>query len=421
MTFILDPLPYHREMVALLRADAPALWEWHARTRLSQQRVEEIRLDLLKSTYRLERAAHADLYERIDVAAKQLGLAVQITCYQAQAPGGSLNASLWYLPEEAHVVLQGPLLTTLAGDEIGMVVAHELGHFLLWSHDDGVYGIADRVLHAMADDPRAEASHLQTLRRWRLATEIFADRAALAACGHLATVVGTLVRLETGAASVDADSYLKQADEVLASNFAGTEGTTHPECFIRAAALAAVARGDSDAEARVERLVLGSLDPRALDLLGQRRCTALTRLLIETVLEPPWLRSDSVLAHARLFFPEAAPPGNRTLLDQELSGAGPGLRDYVCSILVDFAAADPDLGDAALAHGFVLANRWGWAERFGELCHRDLKLKAKELAHIRDQAEVLTAAAGAQAALGVQGAQDTQSAQGAQGAPGAAG
>src|SRR4029434_8591240 len=114
---------------------------------------------------------------------------------------------------EAHIVFTGPILSTLKGAELDALIAHELAHYRLWDMDDGDYLVADRLLMAAANDPRAASSHVQTARRFRLYAEVFADRGSLAGCGQLEAAVAALVKTETGLPEVSAKSYLRQADE----------------------------------------------------------------------------------------------------------------------------------------------------------------------------------------------------------------
>jgi hypothetical protein len=390
------PLPYHQRVVDLLRHEVPESWRWYAQIRQSAQVAEQNRIELLKCTYRLDRAAHAALYQRADTVAASLGLDAPITCYQAQGAGGGINASLWFQADEVHIVFHGQLLETLSPIEVDAVIAHELGHFRLWRCDDGVFGIADRLLAAIVDRPEAEACHVQTFRRWNLATEVFADRCSLLATGDIAAVVSTLVRVETGAATVDAKSYLGQAEEVLASGADRAQGSTHPECFIRAVALEAFRSRGAAAEPQVERLLVGPLDPSSLDVFGQRSCEGVTRQAIAAMLAPVWMRSTRTIAHARQFFPDEVPGTDPNPTQADFADASPGLRDYVCFLLLDFAAADGDLGEAALARALEVANRWGWADRLAELANRELKWKAKDLARLRRELAAVLAAADAQ-------------------------
>ena len=55
-----------------------------------------------------------------------------------------------------------------------------------------------------------------------------------------------------------------------------------------------------------------------LDLLAQRRVGRLTRRIVREMLEPGWMRTEPVLNHARLYFPDFALGGD---------GDGEGQRD----------------------------------------------------------------------------------------------
>lgn len=392
----LEPLPYHRAVADWLAQEGPGLWSWHEQTATSPHRTEAITLDLLKSTYRLDRAAHEDLYELVDAAAAALGVTVPVTLYQAQGPGDRLNASLLFLPEAAHLVFLGPVLAQLDPAGITAIIGHELGHHRLWTLHGGSFGTADRLLDHALEHPPVPASVAVTAQRWSLATEVFADRASLIATGDLDTVIATLVRIETGSPVVHARAYLAQAEEVLTKGVDRSAGISHPECFIRAVALATWARRDPDAAERIERLLNGPLDPRSLDLPGQARCTALTRAVLERTLTPTWMRSEAVLAHAHQFFLDLDPGADHPELDAQILAGGAPLQDYVGWLLLDCVAADRALGDLAIAHGLSLARRWGFADRFAEVLQKEVKLKAKDVTRIRSQTAELLAAAEAQ-------------------------
>src|SRR5262249_32980694 len=146
-----------------------------------------------------------------------------VTLYQAQN-SPQLNATLFFLPGEGHVVFSGPMLTLLNAQELKSVIGHELAHYHLWARDNSEFHIADRLLQAVANDPRAAASHEQTARRFQLYTEIFADRGSLCVTNDLQAVVCSLVKIETGLSQVSAQGYLKQAEEIFAKENISTEG-----------------------------------------------------------------------------------------------------------------------------------------------------------------------------------------------------
>jgi peptidase M48-like protein len=385
----LDPLPYHCALVAYLKAEERALWDWFAAARARADEAESLRLALLKSTYRLDAADHPALYQTAAEAKDALGLDVPLTIYQSQQPH-ELNAALYYIPGEAHLLLSGPLLTLLAPAEMKAVLGHELAHYLLWGRDGGEYFIADHVMQAVAADPRAERSHHQSARRYRLYTEIFCDRGALHVSGALHDVVAGLVKLETGLHQVSAASYLTQADDVFAGATPKTEGLSHPEAFIRARALRLWAERGAESERDVSAMIEGAATLDDLDLIGQVRLTDLTRRLLAQLLRPRWFQTDVVLAHARLFFDDfrAATADDATLLD-DLRFTDGRLRDYVCYLLLDFAAADAELDDLPLAATLGWSQRLGLDGPFEKLVVKELGVKPRALKKLTQQAAEL--------------------------------
>ena len=84
------------------------IWQWYASNKVRDEQAEAVRFELLKSTYRLERETQPEIYATAEDVARKLGLDSPVTIYQAQNPQG-LNASLAYVPGEAHIVLHGPV------------------------------------------------------------------------------------------------------------------------------------------------------------------------------------------------------------------------------------------------------------------------------------------------------------------------
>ena len=87
------PMPYHRALVAHLQAAEPGLWHWFASTRRRLEEVDAVRLELLKSTYRLEPQARPKLYDLANAVRERIGLNCTVTLYQAQT-GIALIASM---------------------------------------------------------------------------------------------------------------------------------------------------------------------------------------------------------------------------------------------------------------------------------------------------------------------------------------
>ena len=92
---------------------------------------------------------------------------------------------------------------------------------------------------------------------------------------------------------------------------------------------------------------------------------ALTRRLIEAFLRPNWLRTDPMLAHARLFSDDfAVEPAADGALAADLRAGDAKMHDYYCYVLLDFAVADRDLEEAPLAAALILGDDLGLGDRF---------------------------------------------------------
>jgi hypothetical protein len=137
----LAPLPYHDAVVRYLQAQEPEVWQWAGSAQARQEHAHAVRSDLLKHTYRLDRDGHPELHARCDAAAQRLQLAVPVTLYQASE--GGMNAALFHVPGEAHIVFTGAVLERLhrvmiecgdkhevraAADETRCLHARESGH-----------------------------------------------------------------------------------------------------------------------------------------------------------------------------------------------------------------------------------------------------------------------------------------------------
>jgi hypothetical protein len=308
----LKPLPYQEGIRAYLKAEEPEVWDWFASNKVRDDQSDSVRFDLLKLTYRVERETQPDLYEAAEDVTTKLALDVPVTFYQAQNPTG-LNASLAYLPDEAHIIFHGPIASRLTNLELRALLGHELSHLLLWRGWEGDYIISDQILAALTHDSRAETPHFASARLFRLYTEIFCDRGSLYVVEDPLVVVSMLVKIQTGLEDVSAESYVRQAEEIFsngkglsqnstdARNVHGDSnqgpgfriGTkpkadqlTHPEAFIRTRAVQFWAGADQDADAKIVAMIEGTPALDELDLLGQQKVAALTRRLIDVLLAP---------------------------------------------------------------------------------------------------------------------------------------
>jgi hypothetical protein len=390
-----DPTAYQLDIVHFLKAEEPELWNWFASSLTRSGYGDSVRLDLLKTTYRIESATQPHLDSLANEAMKRYDCQVPVTFYQSQV-GGGMNAALVYVPDEIHVVFTGPVLSVLSEVELKALLGHEFAHFLLYRDWNAEFLIAADLLRALGNEAGAASAHLESGRLFNLYTEVFADRGALFVSEDPLTAVSTLIKMTTGLTAVHADSYVRQAEEIFSKDRVPANQLTHPESYIRARALMLWAEKGEDAEAEIKRMIEGSLALDRLDLLGQKHVADQTRRLLDHLLSPRWFQSEATLAHARLFFDDfeagdAGGDGGRLVAD--LRTEDDGLRDYFCYVLLDFAAVDRDMEDVPLAVALVMSRKLGIEERFAELANKELAIPKKQMARAQKDAEATVAKA----------------------------
>ena len=378
----LTPLPQHRDLANWLREQEKEVWSWFAAKEREATDAEQVRLSLLRDTYRMDAEAHPEVFREIEAACEALGIQAKVHAYQAQ-DATAPNAAVCHLPGEAHVIFSGPILSLLSADELRGVIGHELAHHHLWQMDEGAFFLADRILHSASSHPGAEPAHAQSARVWRLATELFADRGAYLATGSLETAVAGLVKTTTGLAQVSAKSYLAQAEEIFSKSKPKTDQLTHPETFIRARALQLWAEEDDSLDETIARMLDFDEGLDDLTLVQQAELSALTRRFLAHLLSPDWFQTEAVMAHARLFFREFKPAADSTIL-AELTERPASHREYIAQLMLDFCAADPDLDDAPIERCLEFARDLECIGTFEKLLTKELKVKAKTLKKLKE-------------------------------------
>ncbi|HEY0061778.1 MAG TPA: M48 family metalloprotease [Telluria sp.] len=380
----LQPLPYHATIADYLQRHEPEVWRWAAARATADEQRESLRAMLLRDTYRIDAQAHADVHAALATAMQRLHIDAPATLYQSA--GVEMNASLMFVPGEIHIILHGPLLERLSPPELLAVLGHELSHYLLWSRDESRHLITDRILGNTVSAASASSSQNETWRRYSLHTELFADRGSAVAAGSLGAAVATLVKVQTGMASVDPDAYLRQAAEVDAQEDSASAQFSHPETFIRARALALWWENAGELDAWIDQRLHGSLSLERLDLQGQLRLQAMTRGFVAYFLDANSFASDAVMAQVRMLFPDWR--------DDE-SALGPqafdarqvddSVRHYLNALMLDLALADPDQQDAALLRAGRIAHALGSYDAFLRNLQRDAGFGKRELDRFKRQ------------------------------------
>jgi hypothetical protein len=405
----LRALTYHRDVADRLEQDEPAGWQTVSKLRgttpagnagWDDEPAGDPAAELLRSAYRLEPEGHPAVHSALARAAENLGIDRPVAVYQVEG-GVAANAGLLEQPGELAILLSGNLLTLLSEAGLTAVFGHELAHHRLWSLDDGRYQVADRLLELLSVDAGTPAAYLETFRRYRLATELFADRGAVVACGDLHSAVGALVTTVTGLADVDPAGYLARAE--AADPLAGTRAVSHPETVLRAWALGrwhADLTAEADPVAGEDRAPAGEtaarallrphLDLDALDLFDRADLERITRTLIEDLLLDHEWQTEPVLAHARQFFPDLS-------VSRPVPSAGSGgdwgspgftvrpvpagvsaqTRRYLGYVLLDLITVDPDLDvELAVARAVRFAAALGLSSDLDPLIRAELQLSA---------------------------------------------
>ena len=379
---------YHQSLLQFLKTEESELWNWFSSNRVQTENAEAVRLELLKTAYRIGRDAAADLYGLVDVVTSRMGLKCSVTLYQAQNVV-ALNASLAWLPNEAHVVFHGPIQEALSNDELSALLVHELAHHELFSIQDNEFLIVEQILSAMVADTAAAAPHDRTSRNYDLYTELHCDRRALQITDNLEACVCMLVKLQTGLKDVSAVSYIEQANEVLSQGLTSSDGITHPEMYIRAKALQLWHDEPNRTDAALQMFVEGPLEFRHLDLLRQRKVTELTIIFLQWFLRHEWLQTDLMMGHAKRFFEDFHLPVadiDPEALKASLSECDARLKSYYGYVLLDFVTCDADLEEAPLAAAVLFVKEVGMASEFTTLVTKELKLSKRVLQKVETDA-----------------------------------
>lgn len=375
MTTDLTPLPFHREMRDFLRDHHGDIWREYKKAFRDFNADAEI--ELLKVGYRLEPEDFPLLFALVDDCREKLGIEEPILLYQGDQHAPA-NACLYFTEPRGHILFQGNFLEVMSRDEVHSTIAHELGHFLLYKEEGGDFLTVDRILRVMAAEEDADPAIEESRRIFQLYEEIYADRAEVVVMESPDHVVSTLVKMQKGLEFVNPQNYIRQAEELFAMADLNSDGNTHPELYIRTRAAVLWARQDPEVHDKVRRMIEGPLSLERLELLGQAKLTQRTREIVARFLEPGWCRTDSTLELAGKYFEDfdcekIGDPASLDELASELAQAGESTRHYFACVLLDFAAADPELDRAAYAQAFIIAEQLDLGDLLMEMANMETR------------------------------------------------
>ena len=386
---MLPVLKYH-EITTRYFQKQSNVWHFFANHIHKEEQLKEFKTDLLKNTYKFDESTDSALYEKVGSAKEKLQLPIKTTIYQAQN-ADDMNASIVYINSEAHIVFSGKIIQLLTDEELLAIIGHELSHVKLYSELNGDIEIADRMITAIANHQGSTSAHYETARLFKLYTEIFCDRGAYIVTGNYAPIISSLVKISTGLQKVNADSYIKQAEEIFAADAnTKTSGVSHPENFIRARAIWLWHTKGNQAESIISRMIEGNTNLDELDLFSQQRISLITEQLIILLLQPKWMQTAQTIALAKQYFGtfELDKSPSKAVLISQTENLYGNLQDYLAYVLYDFATTDKSLEDIPLGYCFFLADELKLEKPFANTVKKERKLTDKKINALKKQALV---------------------------------
>nr|MBK9649814.1 M48 family metalloprotease [Bacteroidota bacterium] len=356
-------------------------WQWFSETKNQTEQTKHFRTELLKNTYRLEQNSDKAIYDLVDIAKQKLGIVIPVSVYQSQNSNQN-NAGIIFFENEGHLILSGPIIKLLNNDELLALISHELAHILLFTIDDGDFEITNRIINSIASDYRSANAYAETARLYSLFTELFCDFNSYQVVQNSATIISTLIKIETGLDNVSPENYLKQADEIMAATEIGSTADTHPESFLRAKAISLFAADANNANMVIPELIMGKQNLYTLNIFSQSEIQATTMQILQLVLKPKWMQTEMNKNLYRQYFTDYKSDSNAIVnkeLQNKIGGVSNSMKDYFAYVLLDFALCDGDISEPASAFVLDLAENLQLKKSLTKAMQKELKLSDKKL------------------------------------------
>jgi hypothetical protein len=375
---MIKPFPFHSDLRNHFKKQDKT-WSWFSEEKVKIEQQETYKTDLLKNSYRIDPETEPKVYEILNVAKDKLGIIIPITVYQSQTIESN-NAGVVFFEKEAHIILSGTILKLLSDDELLVLFAHELSHILLFNMENGEFEITNRIINTIANDNNSELFYYETARLYQLYTELFCDLGALKVSESMEITINTLIKLNTGLDKVSAESYLKQANEILERIDKGSDGETHPENFIRAKSLQIFETDNENYYSKIEKIISGKTDLHQLNLFSKTLVFDITKELISIILKPKWTQSEYCLTLLKQYFSNADKK-NDAFIDEvfklKIENSKKNLKDYYAYLMLDFALCDPDLKEGFVGHILDISEQLGLEDNLKTILKKELNLTEK--------------------------------------------
>jgi len=383
----LKPFDYHIQLKEHFKRKKKT-WDWFAEKNNKEEQIQEFKSNLLKNSYRLDNKSHKELYHISNEICQTLSLDAEVTFYQ-QHNSIQLNAGISIINKEAHIVLSGNLLSLLDKDELKALLAHELSHYLFYKMENEEFEITQRIILALANDPRSEDSYIETARIFQLYQELFCDAGSLIVCKDYKVVIQTLVKMNTGLSKVNAESYLKQAKEIIMKDSEATQNISHPEAYIRSLALERLALNSEKEEISIKELIEGKLNLNKLDIFNQKELQELTHHLLQLVVKPNWINTPLVMNLCKQYFNDFFKNEKHKSIEEfakEIEKVEDSVKTYFSYVLLDFAKVSHELELLPLAHTLEISEYLEIKNEYEKIVRKELKMTHKDFKTYKEKA-----------------------------------
>ena len=381
----LKPSSYLHKTVDYLKSEESRLWAWYASEASWAFLQERTRLELHRGTARLSRLSHRRVFDALDRALAALELDMPVAIYHASVSSTGNNAALFYIPGEIHIVLFAHI-EQLEPDELSALIGRELSLYLLWSLEEGIYYIADRIL---SDGAGSNDACIQcTAERYQRHIELFVDCGAVL-CGGLVGAVRCVVKMTTDLRDLSEEAYIAQAEEVLKHKAASRLIDRYPENFVRILAMKAYAEGKSIDELELRSHAKQGQGMAGLDIHAQVKLHQLTRMMLADLISVDWFRTESVCRHAQLFFSDIDRVVPNGTWRSDLLSCLPESETYWVYVLLDFCSVDSSLGEAALVYVLQFSEPLGLRSPLEKAINKELGVTKKRLGELKREATAI--------------------------------